>query len=287
MGGIVNIPVDELSIDPIANVRLVEWDYDDMLVSSIKSMNIINPLTVRPAKKSIRGEKYWIIAGSRRYHAACEAGLKYVPCIVVDVDDVEATAISIAENKHRRNVDEEKLAMKLKEMYDNILKREKKRGKAIEVLSRLTGFNPTTIRKYLSIAELEEPVRELVKPPEKRSKRTKEWLRRHGLKETTHLTVSKAYVLAKKAKKLKDKKLAEAVKAVASAKNVEQAEKAIASVIKGVQPVSNEIHISFKVSGDLATAVTRACEKYQYTPNKLAEEYLKRGLKEDGFYHCR
>lgn len=63
------------------------------LTESIRANGIIQPLIVR---KSAEG--YLLIAGERRLRAAKRAGLKRVPCVVVNVTSAVAAAYSIIEN---------------------------------------------------------------------------------------------------------------------------------------------------------------------------------------------
>jgi len=69
------------------------------LVSSIKKNGVVQPIIVR---KSDAG--YEIIAGERRWRAACEAGLKDVPVIVRKAEDREAAEISLIENIQREEL---------------------------------------------------------------------------------------------------------------------------------------------------------------------------------------
>src|SRR5262245_28184243 len=60
------------------------------LASSIRAQGIIQPLIVRPI-----GNKYEIIAGERRWHAAQLAGLTTVPVIIRTIPDEAAMAIAL------------------------------------------------------------------------------------------------------------------------------------------------------------------------------------------------
>jgi ParB family chromosome partitioning protein len=75
-------------------------DFDDRaqkrLVASIKKSGILQPIVARTA-----GSGYEIIAGERRWRAAQEAGLKEVPVIVRNAEDVEVAELSLIENIQR------------------------------------------------------------------------------------------------------------------------------------------------------------------------------------------
>ncbi len=63
------------------------------LARSITKYGVLQPLLVRP-----RGGRFELIAGARRLAAAAAAGLSEVPCIVHQVDDLRARALTDAEN---------------------------------------------------------------------------------------------------------------------------------------------------------------------------------------------
>ena len=65
------------------------------LVDSIQAYGVLQPLLVRR-----RHGRYELLAGSKRLTAALDAGLKEVPCLVHEVDDVEARRLAEAAN-HR------------------------------------------------------------------------------------------------------------------------------------------------------------------------------------------
>lgn len=105
---IVYIDLDDLAVDD-ANMRAGKWDKDEELISSIKEQGVKQPLIVRPAAPET-GVKYAILAGSRRFHAAIEAGLDEVPCIIRSYEDeLSAMAESFIENVHRKEVPPERV----------------------------------------------------------------------------------------------------------------------------------------------------------------------------------
>jgi len=69
------------------------------LVASIKEKGVLAPILARKI-----GEKYEIIAGERRFRAACQLKLDRVPVVIRDVDDKEALVLSIVENIQREEL---------------------------------------------------------------------------------------------------------------------------------------------------------------------------------------
>ena len=74
---------------------------------------MLEPLLVRP--RAAGG--YQVIAGERRYRAATLAGRETVPCLILEVDDAEARAISLVENLQREDLDIEEEARFLAELH--------------------------------------------------------------------------------------------------------------------------------------------------------------------------
>ncbi len=83
------------------------------LMSSIKLKGVLEPIIVR-----VRGERYEIIAGERRYVASKNVGLKEIPAIEMNVTDNEAMEISLIENLQRKDLDIFEEADGLKALMD-------------------------------------------------------------------------------------------------------------------------------------------------------------------------
>ena len=70
------------------------------LTSSIKEQGIIQPIIVR--KSPDQSDKFEIIAGERRFRAAKEVGLEWVPVYVISVEsDMEMMELALIENVQR------------------------------------------------------------------------------------------------------------------------------------------------------------------------------------------
>jgi ParB family chromosome partitioning protein len=71
------------------------------LTESIRTKDVINPITLRPGKKDGR---YELVAGERRFRAAKAAGLKDVPAVVRELDEQAASLYQVEENIHRKDL---------------------------------------------------------------------------------------------------------------------------------------------------------------------------------------
>jgi len=102
MSEVIEIDLNKLFIGKL-NVRKSLGDITE-LAESIRQVGILEPLLVRE-----RGDKYEIIAGTRRFAAAKMVGLKTVPCVVKELSDEEALIVSVTENVQRGDLTEEEI----------------------------------------------------------------------------------------------------------------------------------------------------------------------------------
>ena len=96
--------IKEISIEEIIPNRFqprLAFDERELkeLSDSIKMHGIIQPLVLRRIN-----DKYEIIAGERRYKAACLAGLAKVPAIIMEIDDNKSAELAVVENLQRKNL---------------------------------------------------------------------------------------------------------------------------------------------------------------------------------------
>ncbi len=99
-GGIVYLSTEDICPNPVQPRKLFDDESLEELSRSIKDYGILNPLSVR-----IRGSRYELVAGERRLRAAKLAGLREVPCILLDVNMEDASLIALVENLQRRDLD--------------------------------------------------------------------------------------------------------------------------------------------------------------------------------------
>ena len=97
---IVKIPLDLLDIGD--NIRDVYEDADLLEIGmTIKERGQIEPAVVYK-----NGDRYTIIAGSRRFKACSEVGLKTLDCIIKEkpANEMDRIIIQAIENEHRRDM---------------------------------------------------------------------------------------------------------------------------------------------------------------------------------------
>ena len=172
---ITNIKLDTLV--PFADhpFKLYEGQQLADLVCSIRDNGVEQPIIVR----SIGDEKYEILAGHNRVHAAREAGLDTVPAIIRDdLSDEDAKILVVESNFNQRSVKEMKPselanslhmlneAMKKKPGYRSDLQEPEdgsqsdNRLRTMHVIGKKHGLSQATIARYIRIAQLSKGLQE-------------------------------------------------------------------------------------------------------------------------------
>lgn len=96
---IINIKID--LINPNKNQPRLGFDEEKLsdLTNSIMVHGLIQPIIVKKVKN-----KYEIIAGERRWRASRQAGLKEIPCILMDINEETSAKLAIIENVQREDL---------------------------------------------------------------------------------------------------------------------------------------------------------------------------------------
>ena len=86
------------------------------LVNSIKERGVIQPIIVRESNSE--NSKYEIIAGERRWLAAQKAGLREIPVVITNADDLKSLEFAIVENVQRHDLNPLEEAQGYKRLID-------------------------------------------------------------------------------------------------------------------------------------------------------------------------
>ena len=129
------------------------------LVSSIKSIGLIQPIVVRPATQESGGgdevpHRYIIIAGERRYRAAKLAGLEEVPVTIRFVTEIDALEMTMAENLDREQLDAIEEARGLQDLLH--------RGRTQEQLADRLHKSQSWIANRLRLLKLPIEVQDMI-----------------------------------------------------------------------------------------------------------------------------
>lgn len=141
---IQEIAIEKLKIHP-QNVRKTYAGIEE-LANSIKAKGILQNLTVVKAPDD--PESYWVVIGNRRLTAARAAGLKTLPCAVVEMSEKDQISTMLLENMQRNDLSVCEQAQGFQLMLDL--------GETESSISEKTGFSRTTVRHRLNLAKLDQ-----------------------------------------------------------------------------------------------------------------------------------
>lgn len=160
------VTIDCNEIDSFQKHPFKVRDNQDMdeLIESIQKNGVIMPCIVRPKENG----RYEMVSGHRRKHAAIRAGLDSLPCIVRDLDDIQATILMVDSNAHRPYILPSEKAYSYK-MKLEAMKRQAGRpniengvpvghnsfvGKSREILAAESQDSNTQIQRYVRLTYL-------------------------------------------------------------------------------------------------------------------------------------
>lgn len=143
---LIDVPIGDLELAP-ENVRTTSVGIEE-LAESIKELGVLEPILVRQNG----GNKFAIIAGSRRFEAAKKAGLKDIPAVVRATDD--AVMASAAENLAREGLTVIEEAQTYEVMVAN--------GMSQRDIAKVVARGQSHVSKRLALLKLPEEVQSKV-----------------------------------------------------------------------------------------------------------------------------
>jgi ParB family chromosome partitioning protein len=152
------IPIDKLSANPHQPRSHFDETALAELAQSIKHHGVIQPLVVTPVKDG----SYVLVAGERRWRASRLAGLKTVPAIVRERQEIEQLELALIENVQRVDLSPLEQAYSIQSLVDqfnlSLAEIAQRLGKAVSTVSnmvRLTNL-PETALKALAGGKITE-----------------------------------------------------------------------------------------------------------------------------------
>ena len=118
------------------------------LADSIREHGLLQPIIVRPLSN---GVTYQIVAGERRWRAAKIAGLKEIPVLIREVDELQMNRIAIIENIQRQDLDPVEEATAYRRLIEQY-------GMTHEELSKSIGKSRPYITNILRVLTLPDSV---------------------------------------------------------------------------------------------------------------------------------
>lgn len=145
-----DIAINDLIPNPYQPRKTFEPAKLKELINSIKESGVIQPLIVRKA-----GEKYEIVAGERRWRAAKEVGLDFVPAVVRKYDDATMMEVALIENMQRSDLNPMEEAEGLRNMMEKL-------GITQAEVAKKMGMSKTAVSNALRLLNLPDSIRKFV-----------------------------------------------------------------------------------------------------------------------------
>lgn len=141
-GGPILLPIDRIDPNPLQPRTIFQPDRLRELAQSIESNGIIQPLIVR-----MKGDRYELVAGERRWRAARIAGLPEVPVIIQTTANDHLLEISLIENIQREDLN----PMEVAQAFDRL---HREHQLSHEEIARRTGKDRTSVTNTLRLLKL-------------------------------------------------------------------------------------------------------------------------------------
>jgi len=137
------IPIEQIEPNPDQPRREFDETAMQELASSIQTMGIIAPITLR----QVAPDRYQIIAGERRWRASQRAGLKSIPAYIRTVDDENVMELALVENIQREDLNAIEIALAYEHLAETT-------GMTQEKISERVGKSRTAVTNYMRLLKL-------------------------------------------------------------------------------------------------------------------------------------
>jgi ParB family chromosome partitioning protein len=144
IGTIAELEIVDIDANPDQPRTIFDGEALKELADSIKTLGIIQPITVRKTE----GSKFEIISGERRFRAAKIAGLKSIPAYIRLADDQSMLEMALVENIQREELDPIEIALSYERLIDECQLTQ-------EEMSGRVGKKRSTITNYLRLLKLQ------------------------------------------------------------------------------------------------------------------------------------
>ena len=144
VGNIIELEVDKIEVNPYQPRTHFNEQAIGELAESIKSLGIIQPVTVRKVDRN----QYQLVTGERRYRAAKSIGFDRIPAYVRIANDQEALEMALVENIQRRDLDPIEIALSYQRLMDEIQLTQNQ-------LSERVGKKRSTVANYIRLLKLD------------------------------------------------------------------------------------------------------------------------------------
>lgn len=149
------IPISQVEPNPDQPRRDFDPEAMQELASSIKTLGIIAPITLR----QVAEDRYQIIAGERRWRASQLAGLQTIPAYIRTVEDENVMEMALVENIQREDLNAIEIALAYQHLAETT-------GMTQTRISERVGKSRAAVTNYLRLLKLPAQVQMALKDKE-------------------------------------------------------------------------------------------------------------------------
>jgi ParB family chromosome partitioning protein len=135
------IPLERIDRNPDQPRRVFDSEQMDRLAESIRVHGVLQPVVVRRI-----GDRFELVVGERRWHAARKAGLDTLPAVVAEIDPQDRLEVALVENVQRRDLNPIELGFAFRALADT--------GATQDEIGRRVGLDRSTIANHMRLLEL-------------------------------------------------------------------------------------------------------------------------------------
>lgn len=147
---IVYLDISDIKPGPYQPRSNFKQEKMEELVSSIREKGVVQPILVRRKETD-----YEVIAGERRLRAVNSLGIKKIPAIIREVDDVNAIELALIENIQREDLNPIEEARAYERLRNDF-------GFTQEQIAQAVGKDRTTVANVLRLLNLPAKIQRLL-----------------------------------------------------------------------------------------------------------------------------
>jgi len=148
--GLEEVAVDRIDPNPFQPRRAFLPEKLKELADSIRASGVVQPVLLRRS-----GDRYQLIAGERRWRAACQAGLTVIPALLREIGDRDALELALTENLLREDLN----PLEAAQGYAAL---QQKHGLSHEEIAERLGLDRSTVTNTLRLLRLPPEVQRMI-----------------------------------------------------------------------------------------------------------------------------
>jgi len=152
-GGGREIPIELIVRNPDQPRRAFGDAEIEELAASIREKGVLQPVLVRPTPGV--ESQFQLVAGERRWRAAQKAGLRSLPALVRELDDLQVLEIAIVENVQRTDLNPLEEALGYRALMDKF-------GRTQEAVAQVVGKSRPHVANALRLLNLPAEVQAML-----------------------------------------------------------------------------------------------------------------------------